>query len=59
MAYADGDERLVQAAQRVAEGKRVVAVQQVLVRRLKASGVRTVGAEQTPQTGSLAVFEAD
>ena len=61
MAYGDGDERLVQAAQRVAEGKRVVALQRVLVARLKASGLRTVGAEQTPQvaSGSQAIFEDD
>jgi len=61
MAYGDGDERLVQAAQRVAEGKRVVALQRVLVARLKASGLPTVGGEQTPQmlSGSQAIFGDD
>ena len=50
MACGDEDEVLVQAAQRIAEGKRVVALQQVLIARLKVSGLRTVDAEQTPQT---------
>jgi hypothetical protein len=61
MAYGDEDERMVQAAQRVAEGKRVVALQRILVARLKASGLRTVGAEQTPQmlSGSQAIVADD
>lgn len=60
MAYGNGDEdeRLVQAAQRIAEGKRVVALQQVLITRLKASGLRTVGAEPA-FVRSLAIFEDD
>jgi hypothetical protein len=59
MAY--DDERLIEAARHVANGKRIVARQRALVTRLKACGSSTLVAEQTLRTflRSLAIFEDD
>jgi hypothetical protein len=59
MAY--DDERLIEAARHVANGKRIVARQRALVTRLRACGSSTLVAEQTLRTflRSLAIFEDD